>query len=128
MTVTYDLANLDSTIADISRIRFEIGDTVIGAGVLPNGANFSDVEIIAVFAGEGNSVMRAAAALCEVLSRRWTNEADVQAGDVSKKASQIADGWSNRAKTLREAWGTTTNTGGGTAYAFQAARNDGYST
>lgn len=121
MAFTYTLGSADATTAAIARVRLEIGDTVSGAGVLPDGSNLSDEEITVYLVQAGNNdVALTVSALAGVLARRWATLADVTVGPRSEKLSQVAQAWERQAATLA----------GGDAYgsfAMMPTRVDGYS-
>ena len=120
MAFTYTLASSDATIAAIARVRLEIGDTVSGAGVLPDGSNLSDEEITVYLVQTSNDVALTVSSLAGLLSRRWATLADVTVGPRSEKLSQVAQAWERQAATLA----------GGDAYgsfAMIPTRVDGYS-
>ena len=74
MSFSYTLGSTDATTAAIARVRLEIGDTVSGAGVLPDGSNLSDEEITVYLVQTGNDVALTVSALAGLLSsagRRW---------------------------------------------------------
>jgi hypothetical protein len=56
----------------IGQVRYRIGDDTQDAGVLPNGANFSDEQIQFELDAVGQSVPGACARLCANLARRWS--------------------------------------------------------
>ena len=117
---SYLLDSDDAETAAIARVRLEIGDTVEGAGVLPDGGNLSDEEIAVFLTQYANDVALATAALAGVLARRWSVLADVTVGPRSEKLSQVAQAWERQAATLA----------GGDAYgsfAMIPTRVDGYS-
>lgn len=120
MSFTYTLASSDATTAAIARVRLEIGDTVSGAGVLPDGSNLTDEEITVYLTQTGNDVALTVSALAGVLARRWATLADVTVGPRSEKLSQVAQAWERQAATLAgdDAYG---------AFAMQPTRVDGYS-
>ena len=120
MSFSYTLGSTDATTAAIARVRLEIGDTVSGAGVLPDGSNLSDEEITVYLVQTGNDVALTVSALAGLLSRRWATLADVTVGPRSEKLSQVAQAWERQAATLA----------GGDAYgsfAMMPTRVDGYS-
>lgn len=100
MAFSYQLASSDSAVVLRSKVRFELGDTEFQAGVLPDGDNFSDAEIDLYLAQNGNDVEEATTALMLVLSRRWSNLADVQVGPRRESLSQIAKAWQARATEM----------------------------
>lgn len=89
---------------DIGQIRLELGDTTPGAGVRPDGSNFSNEELQVWLTREG-SVMCAVAAACEALARQWSSVADLTVGPRSESAGAIAEKWETRAGKLRDAYG-----------------------
>jgi hypothetical protein len=101
-------------------LRFEIGDTVSGAGVLPDGTNIPDATLNAVIAAEG-SVGLAAARVCEALARHWTRVAASQTVGSRSEANQQMANFRALAQDLRKRYG-------GDASGFVAAfgRDDGY--
>jgi len=117
---SYLLDSDDGETAAIARVRLEIGDSVEGAGVLPDGGNLSDEEIAVFLTQYANDVALATAALAGVLARRWSVLADVTVGPRSEKLSQVAQAWERQAAAL----------GGGAtfgSFAMAPVRVDGYS-
>src|SRR5512141_1456473 len=98
MTFTYSPDALDES--TLQRLRFEIGDTVEGGGVLPGGANFQDEELLQVIA-EGTTLYKAAGVICEMLSTRWTLP-NYRVGPVSEDYGDIGKMWKDRAAHYRE--------------------------
>lgn len=96
MAFTYT-GNLDT---DLDRVRFEIGDTVADAGVMPNGANIPDATINALIAREG-SWGAAAAAACEALARHWSKIAASQSVGGRSESNQQAQNFRTMAQDLR---------------------------
>jgi len=91
-TYTTNLSN------DTSRIRMIIGDTVVDAGIRPNGLNFSDEELTGLRALYGSWQAAALAAL-RIAATQWGNEpASFSVGDYSESnqraqsLTQLADG------------------------------------
>jgi hypothetical protein len=122
MTFTYDLASLDGTIVDISKIRLEIGDTISGDGVLPDRSNLSDEEISVISTREGGG-MRAVAAVCELLSRHWARVANITVGPRKEELGKVSEQWLKIADDIREDFGFTS----GRASTSALTRVDGYS-
>lgn len=108
---------------DIGQLRLELGDDVSGSGVKPDGSNFTDAQLQAFLDREG-SVMRALAAACENLARRWSLVANITVGPRSEQLGQIAGQWSKRGEELRDQYGGAAISG---AFAVMPARVDGYS-
>ena len=98
MSFTYSLST------DTGKVRLEIGDVTNGAGVRPDGSNLQDEEIAVWLTREG-SVMRAAAAACEALSRQWATVANTTSGPLREDADSVAGKWAQRARELRAAYG-----------------------
>lgn len=119
MTFTYDLST------DIGACRLELGDTVSGSGVKPDGTNLTDEEVQALLTREG-SVMRACAAACELLSRHWARVANISVGSRREDFGAVSEQWAQQAKTLREQYGGAS--GSVTAFSVGVKRNDGYAT
>lgn len=105
MAFTYDLDNSDTTKADISRIRLEIGDTVEDAGVRPDGRNFTDEEITVLYEDEGSSVGKGAAKVCEVLAREWARVPKTRLGDLNVDPAHMSKTWQAQANQLRKIYG-----------------------
>lgn len=123
MTFTYDLANASAAIVLISTVRLELGDSVLGAGVRPNGSNFSDEEITVWLDAEESDPMRATARACEALSRAWATVANVAVGPRREELGKVSKDWSDRAETLRIQYGGI----GSGGFAVTTRRVDGYS-
>ena len=120
MSFTYDISSSNPTQAAISRVRLEIGDTVQGAGVLPDGGNLTDEEITVYLTRCNNDVDQTVSFLAGVLARRWATVADVSVGPRSESLSQVAKAWERQASLLAggEAYG---------AFSMSPTRTDGYS-
>lgn len=101
---TYDLST------DIGKMRLMLGDNNRTCGVKPNEAYFTDAELSAFFAMEGDSVNLGVALACETLSRLYSGQVDISVGPRRESLSQAADSWAARAATLRGTYGA-----GGTA-------------
>lgn len=69
---TYELNSSDLDIANIAKIRLEVGDTDPERGIKPDGDNYTDDEILYAFNGEQRIVGRAAAKICEMSATAWT--------------------------------------------------------
>ena len=121
MTFTYDLASADETVAALSQVRLELGDTTAGQGVRASSANLADEELAVMLEREGGDVMRTVAAACEMLSRDWSRVASTTIGPRSQQFGTIADQYAKRAAALREQFG-----GGGISFSITPVRSDGY--
>lgn len=111
----------NDTESDIGLVRLELGDDIEGQGVRPDGSNLADVQIQAWLDREG-SVMRAAAAACEALSRQWTVVANIQVGARREELSKVSEQWMSQAEKLRTQYGG----GGSGAFSTSMRRADGY--
>lgn len=123
MAFTYDLSNDDAEVVLISKVRLEIGDTVESAGVRPNDANLSDEEIAYLLDDEGDSVGRAAARACALLSREWSRVSSYTSGPLREQFSDVSKAWADRARELTEQHGMN----GAGAFSVGFARTDGFS-
>lgn len=116
---------------DIGKIRLELGDDTASAGVLPTGANLTDEQLQVILDREG-SVMRTVAGVCELLSTRWAQLADLQVGPRRESYSQVSAAYLKRAAELRDRYGDAS---GATAeeatysgvFSVSVIRTDGYS-
>jgi hypothetical protein len=115
VSYTYDLDT------DVGLVRLELDDTTQGAGVKPDGSNFSDEELQVLLDRE-ESVMRAAAAACEILARAWSRMASLSLGSRSEQVGQVAEQWKQRGQELRGQYG-----GASGAFSVELDREDGYS-
>ncbi len=113
---TYDLGT------DIGQVRLDLDDVTQGAGVRPDGSNFSDEEL-RVFLDREGSVMRAVAGACEALARGWSRMASLSVGSRSEQLGNVAKEWSDRAQQLRGQYGGAS----GLAFSASVDREDGYS-
>jgi hypothetical protein len=106
---------------DIGKVRLEIGDTVSGVGVRPDGSNLTDAEVEYFLTQEG-SVGRAVARACEVLATMWAGLADLTVGPRHEALGAVAQRYAERAQRLRVQHGGT-EVG---ALAVGMIRQDGY--
>lgn len=113
MSFTYDLDSADATEQLVSKVRFEIGDTVHETGPRPDGTNFADDEVEYWLDSEGDHIMRAVAAGLETLARQWSVVPNTNLGPHGESASQIAEAYKGRAAELRTryGYGNTTRSG-----------------
>lgn len=119
MTFLYD----NTLITDLGRLRFEIGDIVSGAGVLPDSTNIPDETLNAILAQEG-SVGLAAARICESMARHWARMAEGVTVGARSETNKQAAAWRQMGLDLREQYG-----GGGTQaglFSVGMKREDGY--
>lgn len=122
MAFSYDLASADAQTVLISQVRLEIGDTVNGTGIKPDGSNLTDAEIGVWLSRTGDSVLGAAAAACQALSRMFAGRVDIENLGARRSNAQAAKAWAERAKELTQQAGTIGTPG----FAIGAGRNDGY--
>lgn len=116
---------------DIGKIRLELGDDTAGSGVLPTGFNLTDEQLQVVLDREG-SVMRAVAGVCELLSTRWAQLADLQVGPRRESYSQVSAAYLKRAAELRDRYGDASGIDAEQAtysgvFSVSVIRGDGYS-
>lgn len=108
---------------DLDKLRFEIGDNVENAGVMPNGANIPDATMSAIITAEG-SVGLAAARICESLARAWAKiAASIAIGSRSESNQQSAN-WTAQAAQLRKQYGERGTTSG--LFSVGMQRDDAY--
>lgn len=103
MAFTYNLTSDDETERLISEVRLELGDTTAGDGVLPGGANFTDLEISHYLTQYDNSVAQTVAKLAGIIVSKWSTVVDVSVGPRSENLSQVAAQWAEKAKALQGA-------------------------
>lgn len=123
MAFTYDLTSTDEDELNISKVRLELGDTVLGVGVRPDNSNLTDAEIAIWLGDEDDHVMRTVARACEALARMWTNVSNITTGPRKEELGKVAGDWSKRAESLRTQYGGTS----GSAFSASLTRTDGYS-
>lgn len=126
MAFSYNLASGDPLTVEISKVRFELGDTVAGSGPRANRTNFTDEELTMVLDAQGalgaaNRPMQTVAALCETLSREWTKVASISVGPRSQQFGSVAAEWAKRAASLTLLYGSV-----GFVFSVTPARADGY--
>jgi hypothetical protein len=98
MTFTYNLASADATLLAISKVRLELGDTVLNAGVRPDGSNLLDEEIRVWLTEESDDVSQTVARAASALANAWTNVASITVGPRREELGAIAKAWADRAK------------------------------
>lgn len=101
MAFTYDLGSANAGLLNISKVRLEIGDTVSGVGVRPDGSNLSNEEIQTWLTAEGDDVMLAAARACDALARMWSTVGNEKVGPLSISLSQVSERFEKQAVALR---------------------------
>lgn len=106
MAFTFDLS-LTGDALTISEIRLFIGDKVANSGILPDGGNFQDDEILTFYRKEDLHQRRAAAAALEAAASAWSTYAGRYRLGPEDHESLQADMLARQAKTLRERYGFT---------------------
>ena len=91
---------LGTLATDRDKVRFNVSDTVDGAGPRPADGNFSDAEIDGLITQEG-SWQCAVAAGFERLSAEWTRLPSFKADGLSLNRSDIAKGYAAQAAQWR---------------------------
>ena len=115
---------------DLDRIRFQIGDTVLDSGPLPDDGNFFDEEIESILAAEG-LWQRAVAACFERLAAAWRKYPNLEADQFGLSRSHISRGYAEDAERWRKQFGyagqAITYLTGGQAGSTGFIRVDGFS-
>ena len=121
MIFTYN----DNLATNLDKVRFYIGDTssATGAGIKPDGTNFSNDEINGLITIEG-SWQKAVAGAYETLAAAYANLVDLTLGPRKEAFSQASDRYTKLAETWRKKYGTTSATRAGMRH---PTRIDGYS-
>ena len=101
---TYELNSSDLDIANIAKIRLEIGDTDPERGIKPQGDNYTDDEILYAFNEEERIVGRAAAKICEMSAAAWTAIPRTMFGALFDPRS-VAANYMKMATDLRKKYG-----------------------
>ena len=99
MTFTYNLASTDEDLLNISRVRLELGDTVQGTGVRPDGTNLTDEEILYWLGEEDSDIDATVARAAGALSKMWTIASkSITVGPRREEFGDVAKAWADRAK------------------------------
>jgi hypothetical protein len=101
---TYELNSSDLDIANIAKIRLEVGDTDPERGIRPHGDNYTDDEILYAFNEEERIVGRAAAKICEMSAAAWTAVPRTMFGALFDPRS-VASNFMKQSVTLRQKYG-----------------------
>jgi hypothetical protein len=120
MTFTYDLTASGTALA-VAKMRLQLGDQYQGTGVLPNGINLSDEELLTFYADSG-SVGGGAASAASAISHSWARLSDLQAGPLKQAFSQTSARWAQEASRLT----ALLPNAGHTSFAGKFGRQDGY--
>lgn len=110
-TITYKLTSNVPYEQAVSRIRLEIGDTVEGEGVKPEGTNFTDDELLYFYTSEGSDIGRASAKACEVLTTMWAKAVKTMFGSLVDP-SRVSYNYRKQAEALRAQYGQATSPAG----------------
>lgn len=86
------------------RVRFHLRDTLINKGPLPQDANFTDEEVLALIEAEG-FWQRAVAAGLEALATAWRKYPNLESDQFGLSRSHISRGYADDAAKWREKWG-----------------------
>lgn len=97
---TYELNSSDLDIANISKIRLEVGDTDPERGIKPDGDNYTNAEILYVFNDEERIIGRAAARICELAAAAWTSVPRTMFGALFDPRL-VAENFTKQSKELR---------------------------
>lgn len=125
MTFTYDLTEEEELLL-ISKVRLELGDTVSGSGVRPNGVNLSDEEIQNWLDAESDDIMRTVGRAALALSNMWASAAlSETAGSYSVNYGNVSEMWAKRAASIGVEVGGVAGFGGLQSSALRKV--DGYS-
>lgn len=103
---TYELNSSDLDIANIAKIRLEIGDTDPERGIKPHGDNYTDDEILYAFNEEERIIGRAAARILEMAASAWTSVPRTMFGALFDPRS-VARNYMRQAQTLRMKYGSS---------------------
>ena len=106
MAFSYDLSASGNTLI-ISKIRLFIGDHKQNSGILPDGANLQDDEILTFYSEEGSHERRASAAALETAAAAWSAHAGSYKLGPEDQDSEQAEHFAAQAKTLRDRYGFT---------------------
>lgn len=98
MSFTYDYESN----AEVARVRLAIGDTVLDAGVRPEGMNFSDEEISAILRDVNNDTDAAAYVFLKSLANAWGTYVDITVGPRKEALSHISNHYARRADEVRK--------------------------
>lgn len=104
MTYTYKIIGGTNDEQVIAKIRLAIDDTVEDKGPRPDARNFSDEEILSVYADEGDSTDRAVANMLEKLSSAWARAPRTMFGSLIDP-TRISRDYREQAMVLRQQYG-----------------------
>lgn len=117
MSFTYDLTTTGNALL-ISRVRMELGDGVEDSGVLPDGGNLTDAEILVMLSDYNNDITQTVGALAAILARRWAPVTDITVGPRREALSQVSKRWQTMANELNPSYAS---------FSIGVQRSDGYS-
>lgn len=101
MSISTDLSSA------LGQMRLLLGDNIEGAGVRPDGTNFSDAEL-SYFHTQGGGVLEGAALACDALAQLWTLQPSFEADGLRVERGTVAAGWRIAAQGLRARAGAKT--------------------
>jgi hypothetical protein len=110
---------------DLDKLRFSIGDTssTTGAGIKPDGTNFTDEELSGLMTAEG-SWQRSVAGAFEILAATYARFVDITLGPRKEALSQASGRYHKMALDWRKKYGQAATVGVGSRAPI---RIDGYS-
>ena len=110
----------------LDQLRFNIGDTVVAAGPLPDRDNFADAELNGLLTQAGG-VDGATALAFDALAARWAIYANLTVGPRREELSQIAVAFQAQAADWRKTHAVHTTRTAGTRWLTRAdAHSDAY--
>lgn len=95
----------DIRIVTITAMRDEIGDSIKGMGILPNGKNMSDDQLIAFYEREGNHAMRGSARALESVATIYARLPKTTLSPHSQDFSSVQKMLKAHAERLRKQYG-----------------------
>lgn len=112
-------------VSDIGRIRFYLGDTILRQGVLPNGDNFQDEELIQLMSDSNNDIGLSLVRLARTLMARWTNAPKSFIADgLRVNRGDPAKHWKEMIDIFDKDFGVSVKYGTGGMFSFSLQRED----
>jgi hypothetical protein len=105
MTFTYNISATVATTLLVAKVRLEIGDSSLGAGVRPDRTNFTDEEIAIWLAETSNDYHLAAARAFEVLAGVWASAAHTTSRPQADSFMGVSENYRKQAAQLRSQFG-----------------------
>lgn len=113
MTFTYSATDLST---DLAKLRLALGDTTSGAGVRPDGGNFSDEELQVFLDGLGSSQTwrNAVPAVLRILANQYAAAAKrTDDAEISEDLTQTAKALRDQAREYEQSISATGSDAGG---------------